>query len=185
MSAINCCWLWLASVLLAGLDMEGFFGRHDLNRDGKITKEELNDPELFAALDGDKDGVLGLRELRLEARFLSADVVRRLVDAKAAWQRVLDGADPAVYDRDGDGALQPRELALMLFDQLDVDRSDRLDDDELALLPYDFSASLRAKTKRQLSRSDLVIPKDAFLDLDLDRDGKITRDEFPWPRPVP
>src|SRR5262249_46511664 len=112
------------------------------------------------------------------------ELVARLVDVTAAWQHVLDGADPALYDRDGDGTLERRELASMLFDQLDIDQNAELDQDELTLLPYDFHVVL-AKGKQSVARADFAIPKEAFLVLDRDHDGKISTDEYPWPRPMP
>lgn len=173
----------LAWALGGVADLEAFFARHDQNRDGKISKEELKDDVLFAALDRDQNGGLYLREVRQVAKYLSPELIARLEDPREKWQRVLDGANPAAYDRDADGALQPRELAAMLFDQIDVDGSGALDPDEAKLLPFLLDSGPADRRKR-LTGTELVIPRDALLELDANHDGRITPDEFPWPRPV-
>ncbi|MGH7163369.1 MAG: EF-hand domain-containing protein [Planctomycetota bacterium] len=46
-----------------GDDASHFLGRHDANRDGKVTKEEFPNETRFAEIDADGDGVLSVGEV--------------------------------------------------------------------------------------------------------------------------
>ena len=43
-------------------ETDGVFGRHDLNRDGKVTADELPNKTTFARFDLDKDGAITMAE---------------------------------------------------------------------------------------------------------------------------
>jgi collagen type III alpha len=153
-------------------DLDRLFERFDKNNDGFLDKDEAPEriKERFDQLDENKDGKL------------SRDEVRKMLERMAANR---PGAQPAsgpapssvpeplfrALDTDGDGRLSKDELlaAVKLLEKLDRNRDGFVDRTELSL-PGGAPAP---ETGRRIV--------ELFERLDLDKNGKLSRDEAKGP----
>ena len=113
-------------------ETDGVFGRHDLNRDGKVTADELPNKTTFARFDLDKDGAITMAEYQkvsgkaaaggeavTASRGLSSQIesMIKAVDKNADGQITKEEAGGAAWftrlDQDGDGVVSAAELTLM------------------------------------------------------------------------
>lgn len=113
-------------------ETDGVFGRYDLNRDGKVTADELPNKTTFARFDLDKDGAITLAEYQkvsgkaaaggeavTASRGLSSQIesMIKAVDKNADGQITKEEANGAAWftrlDQDGDGVVSAAELTLM------------------------------------------------------------------------
>lgn len=107
---------WHGKRRFGGWGMKGLMERFDVNEDGKLTQEEVDEArkELLAKHDGNNDGKLSLAEFEK----LWLEVMR---------QRMVRGFQR--IDRDGDAAITSEEF-LTPFSKV-VERMDRNDDGTL------------------------------------------------------
>ena len=113
-------------------ETDGVFGRYDLNRDGKVTADELPNKTTFARFDLDKDGAITLAEYQkvsgkaaaggdavTASRGLSSQIesMIKAVDKNADGQITKEEAGEAAWfarlDQDGNGTVSAEELTLM------------------------------------------------------------------------
>lgn len=110
-------------------------------------------------------------------------------DPKRDWAVVIGGGDLELYDRDHNNKLDASELARLVFERVDLDRSGGLSPGEFALLPLsNHRRALFAKLDRDhdgfVSLRELG-PMTALVELcDTNGDGMLSREEIPRVRPV-
>lgn len=165
---------WLVLLLLAGgvgavssaaaqsagvapdLPRAEFFGQEDADADGRITRDEARAAALawFARFDADRDGQVTAAEARAGAQ---------------RWRRERRAARFAARDRDHDGSVSARELGATprRFAWLDRDADGRLTPTELA----------REGEASRCSGGEEAALRSAVWRRDLDRDGRVTRQE--------
>ena len=175
-------------------NVEASFKKFDVNKDGKISKEELSkglkssglkftDAEvdvIFAVADLDGDGEICLSEF--ENLLGTAPSFGRIEDVKAAFYR---------FDTNNDGSIDKSELKKMLaatgktpsdqevntlFQKGDADGDGKIDIQEFIKLMFPASAEVLSKLQKSFkSISDI---KSAFRKYDTDGDGHISRVEL-------
>ena len=182
--------------------IEQAFQRFDVNRDGKISCDELanglrssglkfNDQEVmtvFAIADLDGDGEICIGEFKTllgagggDSAVSSKPVsFKSINDVKIAFRR---------FDVNSDGHLDRNEFRQMLkatgnsdaeadllFKQADIDGDGKVDYQEL--IKHLFPASAKALQKVQQSFRSLNEVKSSFRKFDADGDGHISKDEL-------
>ena len=101
----------------AGKDLDSLFSRFDRNGDGAITRDEFPKPERFDALDADRDGKLTKEELQTRlgeaaGQKIAAARLKQLdTDGDGKVSKAEYEAAFAKLDRDGDGFLTEEEMA--------------------------------------------------------------------------
>jgi len=184
-------------------DVQAAFNRFDVNRDGKISCEELrngltssglrmNDQEVmtvFAIADVDGDGEISLNEFLAlmgfgqvtSSRVSGSNItkVSNIHDVKTAFRK---------FDINNDGHLDQNEFRQFmtaiqsggnsdaLFRQADVDGDGKVDYQELIRLMFPESA--KALTKLQGAFRNLNEVKSAFKKFDSDGDGHVSKSEL-------
>jgi len=165
---------WLVLLLLAGgvgavssaaaqsagvapeLAREESFGREDADADGRITRDEARAAALawFSRFDADRDGHVTPAEARSGAQ---------------RWRRERRAARFAARDLDHDGSVSARELGATprRFAWLDRDADGRLTPHELA----------RQGEANRCSGGEEAALRSAVWRRDLDRDGRVSREE--------
>jgi len=181
--------------------IESAFQKFDVNKDGKISPNELsgglrscglkfNDQEVmtvFAIADLDGDGEICLDEFKELLGVNGAGEhssqplsFKSINDVKTAFRR---------FDVNSDGHLDRNEFRQMLratgnsdaesdllFKQADIDGDGKVDYQEL--IKHMFPASAQALQKVQKTFKNLNEVKSSFRKFDADGDGHITRDEL-------
>lgn len=138
---------------------EATFQRLDGDDDGKLSPDELSmlARARFHQLDRDDDGVLSFDEFR---------EMESLRDPEATFRRL---------DTDDDGRIARDELPKWLrarFESVDMNDDGFVDEGEMKLL------ALRAREARN-ARSGLSVLTRRLMELDIDGDGRLHRDELP------
>ncbi|MHC4225093.1 MAG: EF-hand domain-containing protein [Planctomycetota bacterium] len=142
--------------------------RMDLNQDGKIDASEWKGPErAFRQLDTDQDGAISLKEIKVAAKKMKG------------WRGRPGDALFRRMDQDGDRRISREEWKLPAeqFDKFDRNGDGFITADEVALLGN--------QGRRGGPGPDARSGKDSahFLQrFDSNRDGQVTRDEFPHER---
>ncbi len=145
-----------------GERLKRMFKEMDPDGDGRVTREEWKGPEaFFDRLDADKDGVITKDEVRAAGERMGKEGGRM---GQALFKRA---------DMDGDGRISRTEWTLRpeLFDRLDANGDGFIDPQEIT-----------AQGPRREGRDgkDGGPPAGGFFaELDKNRDGKVTREEFP------
>jgi len=142
-----------------GLDRLKKLKEQDANGDGRIDRAEWKGPpEMFDRADADKDGALSKEEIQ--------EAVRRLAPDGAGGK--LGGAMFRRQDADGDGKISRGEwkMAADLFDRLDTNKDGFLEMAEVQ--PKGPGRGWRGGGDGD----------GFFAQLDKNRDGKVTKDEF-------
>jgi Ca2+-binding EF-hand superfamily protein len=110
-------------------------------------------------------------------------------DPKRDWAVVIGGGDLELFDRDHNGRLDAGELARLVFERVDIDRSGGLSPGEFSLLPLSTQRrALFAKFDRDHDGS--VSPRElglmtALVELcDTNADNMVSREELPRVRQV-
>lgn len=149
----------------------------DRDRTGFLEAEESG--ALAKEADADRDGRVSLAELARYGGLLAEPTERTRREASPAdsaegasreseLARLLDGIDPALFDRDGNRKLDRGEATRAFFAALDLDGDGNLSRDELSRHPGELR--------------DLRFPGPAverlFAGLDSNRDGRIALREF-------
>jgi Ca2+-binding EF-hand superfamily protein len=130
--------------------VNAFFERMDTNKDAQVSRleAELASKSLFAKLDSNGDGEITKAEAESSAR-----VVRQ--EELAAHFKTLDA------DRDGRLTLDESKLPAAFFERLDADKNRNVTLAEFQAMPEKSGASQQLEFDRA----------------DLNRDGKLTREE--------
>jgi Ca2+-binding EF-hand superfamily protein len=131
--------------------VQAMLDRFDVNKDGKISKEEAKGKlaENFDRLDTNKDGFLDKEELRRAARFVLANMPKgegsKPGEKKNAPAAVPPGNDFDALDRNADGRLSREEVKgtefADHFDEIDTNKDGGIDKKE-------FKAYLRKKAEK-------------------------------------
>jgi Ca2+-binding EF-hand superfamily protein len=131
--------------------VQNMLDRFDVNKDGKISKEEAKGKlaENFDRLDTNKDGYLDKEELRRAARFILANMPKgegsKPGEKKNAPAAVPPGNDFDALDRNADGRLSREEVKgtefADHFDEIDKNKDGGIDKKE-------FKAYLRKKAEK-------------------------------------
>ena len=174
--------------------VESAFKKFDVNKDGKISKEELSNglkassmkfsaleiDTIFAVADLDGDGEISLAEF--EHLLGTAPSFGRIEDVKAAFYR---------FDANNDGSIDKNELKQMLvatgknpsdqevntlFKNGDLDGDGKIDLQEFIKLMFPLSTDALGKLQR--SFKSVAEVKAAFRKFDIDGDGHISRGEL-------
>jgi Ca2+-binding EF-hand superfamily protein len=110
-------------------------------------------------------------------------------DPKRDWAAVIGGGDLELFDRDRNGKLDATELARLVFERVDFDRSGGLSPGEFSLLP--LSTNRRAHFPKLDRDHDGSVslrelgPMTTLVELcDVNGDGLLSREEIPRVRPV-
>lgn len=133
----------------------------DKDGDGKVSKAEFTGPPArFAQLDTDRDGFITRREAEAPGRSAAAGG-----GALAARLKSMD--------KNGDGRISRDEFTgpAPRFDKIDADH------DGFATLPEFRQFTARAAVPGQAALA-------RFEAIDKDKDGKLSREEFPGPKPL-
>ncbi|MHC4816647.1 MAG: EF-hand domain-containing protein [Planctomycetota bacterium] len=141
----------------------------DANGDGLIEREEWKGPEpLFARLDADQDGKISQKEVKKFAK-----------EAGRRWNNRVSEAAFSRFDENGDGKISAEEWKSRpeLFQRFDVNGDGFITRGELT--PKGPRGGRRAKMYDARSGKDSA----AFLlKFDKNRDGKVSKEEFPHER---
>ncbi|MHC5043702.1 MAG: EF-hand domain-containing protein [Planctomycetota bacterium] len=141
----------------------------DTNGDGLIEREEWKGPEpLFARLDADQDGKISQKEIKKFTK-----------EAGRRWNNRVSDAAFGRFDDNGDGKISAEEWKSRpeLFQRFDVNGDGFITRGELT--PKGPRGGRRAKMYDARSGKDSA----AFLlKFDKNRDGKVSKDEFPHER---
>jgi Ca2+-binding EF-hand superfamily protein len=141
----------------------------DTDGDGLIGREEWKGPEaLFARLDADQDGKISQKEAKKFAK-----------EAGRRWNNRVSDAAFGRFDENGDGKISAAEWKSRpeLFQRFDVDGDGFITRAELT--PKGPRGGRRAKMYDARSGKDSA----AFLlKFDKNRDGKVSKEEFPHER---
>jgi Ca2+-binding EF-hand superfamily protein len=131
--------------------VQAMLDRFDVNKDGKISKEEAKGKlaENFDRLDTNKDGYLDKEELRRAARFIIANMPKaegsKPGEKKNSPAAVPPGIDFDALDRNADGRLSREEVKgtefADHFDQIDTNKDGNIDKKE-------FRVYLRKKAEK-------------------------------------
>ena len=146
-------------------EMGRVIGEKDTDRDGKLTKDELGDDELFTKLDKDEDGFVTLRELAAEK-----DAVTASIEKQAA---AIMKEEFGILDRDDSGRLSKSELGndfAPLLETGDADKDGELNLDE-------FTKARKAKSDDRDGSDRPGADRDIMGALDKDNDGTISKEE--------
>merc|ERR1719259_1040093 len=184
----------LKKMLGSASAVEAAFKKFDVNKDGKISTQELNsglkgsgmkfsDEEvntIFAVADLDGDGEISLAEF--EHLLGTAPSFGRIEDVKAAFYR---------FDANNDGSIDKNELKKMLaatgknpsdqevnsmFQKADIDGDGKIDLQEFIRLMFPMSSQTLSKLQKSFKNISDV--KSAFRKYDTDGDGHISRIEL-------
>ena len=207
--------LLAASAAVAAAQPSTRFQGMDTNRDGRVSREEWRgSARSFARHDWNNDGVLSGDELRAGANRRAddtADYADEVTDWSEPHFRQLDhNSDGRLsraewhfdvetfrrIDRDRDGLVSRAEF--LGLDTVDDDRGDRFEDLDVnrdgRITRPEWHASddafrwLDRDSNGALSRVEVMGPAeddsrgDAFANLDVDRNGRISADEWHWSR---
>jgi Ca2+-binding EF-hand superfamily protein len=192
------------------------FQAMDTNRDGRVTREEWRgSARSFARHDWNNDGVLSGDELRAGANRRGGDTAADYADEVTDWsephfQQLDHNNDGRIsrgewhfdietfrrIDRDRDGLVSRAEF--LGLDTVDDDRGDRFEDLDVnrdgRVTRQEWHASddafrwLDRDSNGVLSRVEVTGPADddnrgdAFASLDVDRNGRVTANEWHWSR---
>lgn len=142
-------------------ESESRFQRLDSDKNGELARDELFmiASARFDQLDTDDDGVLSIEEFQLLLAGSSSEPVARF--------RALD--------KDGDGRIHRDELPDWLrarFEQFDTNENEYIDEDELQRM------AISAREARNGPPGQLRLMR-RLMELDLDKDGRLHRDELP------
>merc|ERR1719474_2582595 len=184
----------LRKMLGSASAVETAFKKFDVNKDGKISNQELRDGmkasgmkfsdeevnTIFAVADLDGDGEISLAEF--EHLLGTAPSFGRIEDVKAAFYR---------FDANNDGSIDKAELKKMLaatgknpsdqevntlFQKGDIDGDGKIDLQEFIRLMFPMSSETLSKLQKSFKNiSDI---KAAFRKYDTDGDGHISRTEL-------
>src|SRR5262245_8091912 len=138
--------------------------RLDADGDGAVSRAEWKgDPAGFDRMDANKDGRIAGEELRGG---------RREGRGRREGGGLFADGNPMEFDKNADGKLSPKEFSTYLFSRLDADGDGFLVAQDLQGIPF----PPRYNTGEEGTGRERLMQ-----DLDHDRDGKISAEEFVLP----
>lgn len=94
--------------------------------------------------------------------------------------RLVRPLDVLAYDGNGDERISEGELTTMIFDALDANGDGELGPLEWPRHPYVDPSELDRNDDGVVSSREMRLESDVMAELDVDRDGRASRDEWPW-----
>lgn len=158
-------------------DFEQQFKMLDRNGDGKLSPQEVPNPQFFKHMDTNGDGVVSKDEAKVAFAQLQA--------MQRAELRMSDEERFKQLDRDGDGKLSPKELPVPeVFKRLDANGDGAVTLTEIKALQQPPSQHVNAQgtgSDAASQRPPAQPPSslDQYKVLDKDGDGKLSAAEFP------
>jgi Ca2+-binding EF-hand superfamily protein len=179
-------WLFLA---LAGLSAAAFaqtsgdrvFEKFDKNADGKVTTEELPNPQAFARFDTNEDGSITLDEYNVVTGGMRPTTPPAMPRKPSETPTVPADAVFSGYDRNSDGRVKKDELANeAAFERYDLDK-----DGAISLAEYNqVSGKTSPATPGTPAPGGMASQIENIIKtVDKNADGRITKEEAgdaPW-----
>lgn len=154
-------------------ELAGVLRQLDGDQDGKLSKAELGNDELFAKLDKDEDGLLTVQEMMADRE--------GVVAASKAKAKTVYTEEFKILDADDSGKLSKEELGekfSALLKDGDTDKDEHLNLDEFVAAREKAAAS--AQTDRAPGQRERGAGMDEmFKQYDKDGDGKLSKEELP------
>lgn len=138
----------------------------DTDLDRKISKEEFGADDAFAKLDADEDGFLTDQEMLANFELLQATMKKK---AEEVAREEFD-----ILDRDDNEKLTAAELGTDFAEYM---KGDSDEDSELSFEEFLAGREKAEEARRQALRKKATDPATMMKALDVDGDGKISKDE--------
>ena len=139
-------------------ETDGVFGRYDLNRDGKVTADELPNKTTFARFDLDKDGAITLAEYQKVSGKAAAggDAVTASRGLSSQIESMIKAAD-----KNADGKITKEEAGeAAWFARLDQDGNGTVSAEELTLMRRIVAAGAGSAGKKSAAQAPAITPED-------------------------